>query len=79
MWEVFPYEERSERGQILRQAMTQREAMRGELPSMMPNRLVSYGIFPLGEGLGAIFHDVTDRRDAQDTLRARTARRHTRL
>jgi two-component sensor histidine kinase len=30
-------------------------------------------MFPLGEGLGVLFHDVSERRDAQEALRARTA------
>lgn len=73
LWEVFPGEAQHERGRILREAMASRQVTRGEVPSLMASRLVSYSVFPLGNGLGVVFHDVSDRRDAQEALRMRTA------
>src|SRR5690242_5502906 len=73
LWDVFPGEREQERGRLLRRAMGDRQAVTGEAQSMMANRLVSYSMFPLGDGLGVIFHDVSERRDAQEALRARSA------
>ena len=79
LWENFPQEVDTERGRILRDAMAQREIVRGETLSLV-GRYVSYVMFPLGDGLGVVFRDVTDRRIAEkqrelaeDALRARSA------
>ena len=73
LWEVFPAEVDHERGRLLQQAMSAREIVKGETTSMISGRLVAYCIFPLGEGVGVIFRDVSDRRDAQAALLERTA------
>ena len=59
--------------------MARREIVRGETMSLV-GRYVSYVMFPLGDGLGVVFRDVTDRRIAEkqrelaeDALRARSA------
>jgi two-component sensor histidine kinase len=59
--------------------MARREAVRGETMSLT-GRYVSYVMFPLGEGLGVFFRDVTDRREAErrrqeaeEALRKRSA------
>lgn len=79
IWENFPQDIDTERGRILRDAMAQREIVRGETMSLV-GRYVSYVMFPLGDGLGVVFRDVTDRRIAEkqrelaeDALRARSA------
>jgi PAS domain S-box-containing protein len=64
LWEVFPDDVRHERGRILRDAMERREIVKGETLSMV-GRYVSYCMFPLGDGLGVVFRDVTDRREAE--------------
>ena len=79
IWENFPQDVDAERGRILRDAMARREIVRGETMSLV-GRYVSYVMFPLGDGLGVVFRDVTDRRIAEkqrelaeDALRARSA------
>ncbi len=80
LWDVFVGDEESERGKILQQAMADRRSHTGEARSLVSGRVVSYCMFPVGDGLGVIFYDVSDRRRAEqdrDTaeaaLRARTA------
>ncbi|WP_422003473.1 sensor histidine kinase [Reyranella sp.] len=73
VWEVFPDEVEHERGHLLRRAMTGRAVVKGEATSMISGRLVAYCLFPLGEGVGVTFRDVSDRRDAQAALLDRTA------
>ena len=79
IWENFPQDIDAERGRILRDAMARREIVRGETMSLV-GRYVSYVMFPLGDGLGVVFRDVTDRRIAEKqrelaeaALRARSA------
>lgn len=78
-WDIFGQDHDSSRGRALTEAMTSRTILRGEGPSMVGQRWVSYSMFPLGDGLGVIFHDVTDRKraeerhdHAEETLRKRT-------
>lgn len=65
IWENFPQDVDAERGRILRDAMARREIVRGETMSLV-GRYVSYVMFPLGDGLGIVFRDVTDRRIAEE-------------
>ncbi|HTR88039.1 MAG TPA: PAS domain-containing protein [Reyranella sp.] len=64
LWDVFSFDINHERGRILRDAMARREIVKGETLSMV-GRYVSYCMFPLGDGLGVVFRDVTDRRQAE--------------
>jgi PAS domain S-box-containing protein len=80
LWDVFAHDVHAERGRILFDAMARRTIVKGETLSMIGERWVSYCMFPLGDGLGVIFHDVTDRRkaeehrdQAEESLRKRTA------
>lgn len=80
LWDVFAGDKDTERGRILQQAMTSRRTATGEAVSMMSGRIVSYCMFPVGDGLGVIFYDVSDRRRAEAdrdaaeaALRKRTA------
>jgi len=79
LWDSFPQDVDSERSRILHDAMSRRETVKGETMSLV-GRYVSYVIFPLGDGLGVVFRDVTDRRVAEkqreiaeDALRKRSA------
>ena len=69
----------SERGRILTEAMEQRKSVSGETLSLIGGNIVSYSIFPVGEGLGVMFYDVSahrraeaDRDAAEAALRKRT-------
>ena len=79
VWENFPQDIHGERGRILQNAMSRRETVTGETMSLV-GRYVSYVMFPIGDGLGIVFRDVTDRRnaekqreEAEEALRKRTA------
>jgi PAS domain S-box-containing protein len=79
LWDIFAADASHERGKILREAMAARKPMKGEAQSMVEGRIVSYCMFPLGNGLGVTFRDVTDRRRAEErrdqaeaALRSRT-------
>lgn len=80
LWDVFQADVDGDRARLLLDAMARRATVRGEAPSMVGGRWVSYSLFPLGDGLGVIFHDVTDRKraeqrraEAEAALRRRTA------
>jgi PAS domain S-box-containing protein len=73
LWDIFPGESDHERGRLLREAMASRRVVRGETQSMMAPRLISYRLFPLGDGLGVVLSDVSERRDAQQALGERSA------
>jgi PAS domain S-box-containing protein len=80
LWDVFAHDVHAARGRILFDAMARRTIVKGETQSMIGERWVSYCMFPLADGLGVIFHDVTDRRkaeehrdQAEESLRKRTA------
>jgi len=64
LWEAFPDDVHHERGRILRDAMERREIVKGETLSRV-GRYVSYCLFPLGNGIGVVIRDVTDRREAE--------------
>src|SRR5215475_14950975 len=77
--DVFTDDADAERGRIIKSAMASRKMVKGETMSMV-GRYVSYVMFPLGEGLGILVRDVTDRRraealrvEAEDALRKRSA------
>jgi two-component sensor histidine kinase len=66
LWDIFGQNRDSSRVQTLVDAMTSRTILRGEGPSIVGQRWVSYSLFPLGDGLGVIFRDVTDRKRAEE-------------
>jgi len=63
--DVFPEDAEAERGRIIKSAMADRRPVSGETMSMI-GRWVSYVMFPLGDGLGILVRDVTDRRKAEE-------------
>jgi two-component sensor histidine kinase len=80
LWEIFPGDVDHKRGQVIRDAMAGRRIVKGEAESMMDRQWVSYCMFPMGDGLGITFRDVTEWRKAElvrdqavDELRKRTA------
>ena len=71
LWDIFPQDVDAERGHILQDAMRGRVPVIGETMSLV-GRYVSYRLFPVGDGLGIVFRDVTDRRSAEEALHRRT-------
>ncbi|SKA39494.1 PAS domain S-box-containing protein [Enhydrobacter aerosaccus] len=78
-WEIFAEDRHSERARALLEVMDGRRTLRGEGASMMAGRWVSYCMFPLGQGIGVMFRDVSDRQQARlerdeavEALRKRT-------
>ena len=64
VWDLYPQDRDAERGQILQKAMASRRVMAGEAMSLS-GRYVAYRIFPVDDGIGVLFRDVTDRREAE--------------
>jgi two-component sensor histidine kinase len=67
LWDVFPDAPSTDLGRLFFDTMARRATVRGETMSVVvgPRRL-AYQIFPLGDGLGIVFRDVTDLRKAED-------------
>jgi PAS domain S-box-containing protein len=63
--DVFPDDADAERGRIIKAAMAGRTPVSGETMSMV-GRWISYVMFPLGDGLGILIRDITDRRRAEE-------------
>jgi PAS domain S-box-containing protein len=72
IWEVSPTAVGTEFERRYRQVMTTREKQVFECyPTRRPDRYHEIRAFPLGEGIGVAFRDVTDRREMVETLRRR--------
>lgn len=70
LWELFPGARETDLGRLFLQAMATRKAVRSETASVVvAGRWLSYGLFPLGEGLGVVFRDITDRKKAERAAR----------
>ena len=67
LWELFPGARETELGRLFLEAMATRKSMRSETASVViAGRWLSYGLFPLGDGLGVVFRDITDRKKAEE-------------
>jgi two-component sensor histidine kinase len=68
LWDVFPGAPDTELGRLFLRTHASRETVRGETPSVVvgPRRL-AYRLFPLGDGMGIVFRDVTDLRSAEES------------
>jgi PAS domain S-box-containing protein len=64
-WDIYPEDMHSERARALFEAMEQRRMVRGEGHSMVGPRWISYRLFPLGDGIGVVFRDITEYRKAE--------------
>jgi PAS domain S-box-containing protein len=76
LWEVFPQGRGTEYERLCHVAMAQRVACAIELPSRLrPDRMVEVRISPMQpDGIAVALTDVTERRQAQDALKAALAR-----
>ena len=66
MWEAFPRARETGLGQLFLRTMQNRQTVRSETESVIfGGRWLAYRLFPLGDGIGVVFRDVTDRRNAE--------------
>jgi two-component sensor histidine kinase len=67
LWEAFPGTRDTALGQLFFSTMASRKTVRSETESIIiPGRWMAYRLFPLGEGIGVVFRDTTDRRRAEE-------------
>jgi PAS domain S-box-containing protein len=67
LWDVFPSATGTELGRKFAETMKSRARVTGETESVLiANRWLVYRLFPLGDGMGIVFNDVTDRKSAED-------------
>lgn len=66
LWETFPRARETGLGQLFERTMQSRQAIRSETESVVfRGRWLAYRLFPLGDGIGVVFRDITDRRSAE--------------
>jgi two-component sensor histidine kinase len=67
LWDAFPTAVDTDLGRLFRETMESRATVRGEVMSVVVGpRWLAYRLFPLGEGMGVVFRDVTDRKSAEE-------------
>lgn len=67
VWDAFPGTRETGLGRLFFQVMESREAIRSETESIVvKGRWMAFQLFPLGDGLGVVFRDTTDRRIAEE-------------
>jgi PAS domain S-box-containing protein len=66
LWDVIPGSRDTALGQLFRKTMASRETVKSETESIIyPGHWLAYRLFPLGDGLGVVFRDMTDRKRAE--------------
>jgi PAS domain S-box-containing protein len=66
LWEALPRARDTGLGQLFVRTMENRETIRSETESVVfRGRWLAYRLFPLGDGMGVVFRDITDRRGAE--------------
>ena len=66
LWEVFPTAADTDLGRMFLETMASRQTIRSEAQSVLVGpRWLAYRLFPLGDGMGIVFRDVTDRKSAE--------------
>jgi PAS domain S-box-containing protein len=64
IWDLIPSRPDGELRRFLSEAMLSRRSVDAEVPSdIFPGRWIAFRAFPLDQGLGINFHDVTERRE----------------
>ncbi|MEA2928842.1 MAG: hypothetical protein QOG38_1270 [Hyphomicrobiales bacterium] len=67
LWETFPGARATGLGQLFVKVMEGRETIRSETESVIfGGRWLAYRLFPLGDGMGIVFRDITDRKRAEE-------------
>lgn len=63
LWDVFPEALETPLGQLFLDTMACREPVQSETRSVVvTGRWLAYRLFPLGDGLGVVFRDISDRK-----------------
>jgi two-component sensor histidine kinase len=66
LWEAFPHTRNTGLAKLFHKVMASRETIRSETESIVvKGRWMAYRLFPLGDGLGVVFRDTTDRHVAE--------------
>ena len=66
LWDTFPGARETPLGQLFLDTMASREPVMSETPSVVVDgRWLAYRLFPLGDGMGVVFRDITDRKRAE--------------
>lgn len=66
LWEVFPGARETSLGQLFLDTMANREPVQSETASVViDGRWLAYRLFPLQDGLGVVFRDISDRKRAE--------------
>lgn len=67
LWDVFPSATETELGKLFRRTMAARATVISEAQSVLVGpRWLAYRLFPLGDGMGVVFRDVTDRKRVEE-------------
>ena len=67
LWDLFPGAADTALGRLFIKTMESGETIRSETESVIfGGRWLSYRLFPLGDGMGIVFRDVTDRKRAEE-------------
>ena len=69
IWEVFPAIRGTDFESALREAMEQRRSLTVEVPSIVRSGWHEVGIHPAANGLALFYHDITERKRAEEALR----------
>jgi PAS domain S-box-containing protein len=66
LWDIFPAARQTPLGQLFLDTMARREPVQSETPSVViEGRWLAYRLFPLQDGLGVVFRDISDRKRAE--------------
>jgi PAS domain S-box-containing protein len=81
IWDLFPGARDTALAQNFRAVMASRQPMIAESPSVIfEGRWLAYRLFPIGDGIGVVFRDISDRKRAEqqrDLLMAELSHRVT--
>jgi putative addiction module CopG family antidote len=67
LWDVFPGARDTDLGRLFAATMESRQPVKSETPSVIiDGRWLSYRLFPIGDGMGVVFRDITDRKSAEE-------------
>jgi PAS domain S-box-containing protein len=67
LWTLFPSARETGLGRTFRRVMESRETLNSEAQSVLfPGRWMEYRLFPLGDGMGVRFRDITERKRGEE-------------